>query len=654
VARLRREIRHHNRLYYEQDRPAIPDSAFDRLVAELRDLERAFPTLATADSPTRRVGGAPAAGFRPVAHLSPLLSLESVTGVEDVRAFDARVRGGGGDGTRGYVAEPKLDGLSIEVIYRRGELYQASTRGDGETGEEVTPNVRAIASVPARLRRGAASVPRVLAVRGEVLIELDDFRRLNAALAARGETGFATPRNAAAGSLRQRDPRVTASRPLRVFFYDTLHGGPAGGDGMTVRRRLAAWGLPVAPLGRRCRTLEEVAAYHDDLLRRRDALAFEIDGIVLKVNDLRARVRLGATGRHPRWALAWKFPPREDETIIRDIVVQVGRTGALTPVAHLDPVRLGGVVVTRATLHNRDEIRRKDLRVGDRVRVVRAGDVIPEIVARVPGRRRRRAPFRMPLRCPACGAPVIGEGPLDRCPNGLACPAQLAATLRHVGSRAAFDIAGLGPETAERLVAAGLVRSVADLFTLTTRDLTGIGLGPVAAANLIRGIGRSRGTTLARFLYGLGIPGVGGQTAQRLAERFGTLDAVRDASEAQLRNVAGLGPAGARAIAAFFRQPAARRLIARCRRGGVRIQPPPRVRPRGPLAGRAVVFTGRLQSMTRAEAEARARLGGAHIGSAVSRHTDLVVAGQRPGESLVRARALGLRTIGEPEFLEAL
>jgi DNA ligase (NAD+) len=651
---LRREIRQHDRLYYELDRPVISDAAYDRLFAELRQLERTYPSLATPGSPTTRVAGAPVTGFPPVRHLAPMLSLESVTDPAAVAAFDARMRRSTAGRWRGYLAEPKLDGLSVEVVYREGQLIRASTRGDGEVGEGVTANVQSMSAVPARLRSRSTPAPPLVAVRGEVMMRRDDFQRLNARLERRGQTPFANPRNAAAGSLRQLNPRTTASRRLDVFFYDILElqGGPRLTDATDVRRALSAWGLPTCPYARRCLAADDAIAYQRDMARRRDSLDFEVDGIVIKVTDLRAREQLGTTARHPRWALAFKFAQAAAESTIRDIVVQVGRTGVLTPVARLDPIPIGGVTVSRATLHNRDEIARKDLRIGDRVRVVRAGDVIPEILERVPrSRGRRAAPFRMPRRCPACRAPVVHEGPFDRCSNGLGCPAQLVRALTHLASREALDIRGLGISTAEALVEAGLVRSVADVFALHAETLTSRAhLGQVVSANLIAAIDRARHTTLSRFLYALGIPGIGAQTARLLADHFGTLEAVRAASERDCRAVPGLGPIAARDVWSFLRTPAVRRTIDACLRHGLRPASARPVRLRSPLAGKAVVFTGALTSMTRAQAETRARELGAQTSSAVGPHTDLVVAGARPGAKYARARQRGIRVIDERRF----
>ena len=596
--RLRADIRRHDYRYYVLDRPTIADAQYDRLFAELTRLEAAYPALVTADSPTQRVAGTPLAAFPAVRHLAPMLSLESVTDADAVRRFGERVRVEARAVSPAYLLEPKFDGLSLEVVYRNGVLVRASTRGDGTRGEGVTEQVRTIRSVPLRLHGAPRPAPRLLAVRGEAIMRVADFRALNERLARRQQPLFANPRNAAAGSIRQLDPRVTAGRRLDVFFYDILRveGGPRPTDGMNVLRTLAGWGLVTSPHARLATGLDEAFAFHREMERRRDRLPYEIDGIVLKLDDLGARARLRTTGRHPRWALAFKFTPREEETAIEDIVVQVGRTGVLTPVAVLRPVRIGGVTVGRATLHNRDEIVRKDLRIGDTVRVVRAGDVIPGVVERLPrpGARRGR-PFVMPRRCPECHAPTVRDGPFDRCPNGLACPAQLKRAIGHFGSRAALDIRGLGPETADALVSSGLVRSVVDLFSLGVGDFLKLErFGDVSAANLVRGIDRSRPTTLRRFLHGLGIPGVGAQTAGDLAAHFGSLGAIRAAGEAEIRKITGIGPVVARDVAAFFRRGVNRRVIDRCLDRGV-VLADARRRKGGPLAGQVVVFTGGLK-----------------------------------------------------------
>jgi len=648
---LREEIRRHDHLYYVLDRPAISDAAYDRLFRELTALEARHPELVTPDSPTERVAGALRPAFTEVRHVAPMLSLDSVTDPDAVRRFDERIRREV-RGPTAYTIEPKFDGLSLELVYERGRLTRASTRGDGVRGDGVTENVQTIRSVPLRLQTGRRPAPALLAVRGEAIMHAAAFARLNERLAREGNSVFANPRNAAAGSVRQLDPRITASRPLRVVCYDILavRGGRQPKTGHEALAALRDWGLAVADEARVCGSTEELLAYHRDLDARRDALGYDIDGVVIKLNDLAARARLGVTARHPRWALAFKFAPREEDTVIERILVQVGRTGVLTPVAALRPVSIGGVTVTRATLHNRDELARKDVRPGDRVRVIRAGDVIPDVVARVPSRGRRKPPFRMPARCPECRARIVRDGPFDRCPNGLACPAQRKGAIEHFGSRDALDIRGLGRETVDALVGAGLVGSVADLFTLTERDLVPLDrFADLSARNLVAAIDRARRPDLERFVYALGIPQVGVQTARDLVAHFGSLGRLRRADEAALQEVEGVGPSVASAVAGSFRRPENRRIIDQCLARGVTPKAPAAPR-KGPLVGQTVVFTGGLASMTRPEAEALVRSLGGRTSGSVSRKTDVVVAGAEAGSKRERARALGVRIASEREF----
>jgi len=651
--RLRREIRRHDRLYYDLDRPEIDNAGYDRLFQALKALEARHPALVTPDSPTRRVGGEVREAFTPVRHVAPLLSLDSVTDPEAVRRFDERMRRAA-RGAAAYTLEPTFDGLSLELVYERGRLARASTRGDGTRGEDVFANVKTIRSVPLVLATRARRAPALLAVRGEALMRADAFARLNDRLAREGAPTFANPRNAAAGSVRQLDSRVTATRPLDVVCYDILaiKGGPRLRTGHEALAALRDWGLAVPGDATIASSADAILAYHQAIGERRDALGYEIDGIVVKLDDLAARERLGATARHPRWALAVKFPPRERETVIERVIVQVGRTGVLTPVAVLRPVPIGGVTVTRATLHNREDMARKDVRPGDRVRVVRAGDVIPDVVARVPSRGRRKPAFRMPSRCPECGTRIVRDGPFDRCPNGLACPAQLKGAIEHFGSRAALDIRGLGRETVEALVASGLVRSVADLFALEHEPLVALDrFADLSARNLLAAIDRARRPELARFVYALGVPQVGTRTARDLAAHFGSLEKLRQAGEDALREVEGVGPAVAAAVAAFFRRVENRRIIDQCLRRGVSPRGVAVARRRtGPLAGKTVVFTGGLGSMTRPDAEALVRAQGGRTSGSVSRKTDLVVAGSEAGSKLEKARALGVKVVSEREF----
>ena len=655
VEHLRAAIRQHDYRYYVLDRPTISDAAYDRLFQELVRLEAAHPELVVPDSPTQRVPGAPLAKFPTVDHLAPMLSLESLMTPDDVRRFDERVRSILGQVPPRYIVEPKFDGVSIEVVYRRGVLVRASTRGDGEKGEGVTENIKTVRSVPLRLR--GDSWPRLLAVRGEAIMRIADFHALNERLQSRGDIPFANPRNAAAGSIRQLDPRVTATRRLDVFFYDILHieNGPRFVDDLGVLRALRAWGLRECPYVRSCASVDDVMRYHDLMAHRRDTLPYEIDGIVLKVADLAGRVRLHTTSRHPRWALAFKFAAREKQTTIENIVVQVGRTGVLTPVAVLRPVQISGVTVSRATLHNREEIARKDLRVGDVVRVVRAGDVIPDIVERatMPGSRRHRR-FAFPKRCPVCRTLVVPDGPYVKCPNGLACPAQLKSSIRHFASREAMDIRGLGPETVDALVDEGFVHSVADLFALREADLLNIeGFGRTSATNLLSAIERSKRVPLWRLIHALGIPGVGSQTARDLADQCGSLERLQSADKRALTAVHGIGPVLAADIVRFFRRAVNRRVIAMCRRRGVQVIAKP-LKTRGPLRGKTVVFTGGLQSMTREDAEERARAEGARTSRSLAAHADLVVAGTEPGAKYAKARALGVPIIDERRFRQLI
>jgi DNA ligase (NAD+) len=656
IERLRREIRRHDYLYYVLDRPAISDAEYDRLFAELERVEKAFPDLVTPDSPTKRVSGEPLATFPEVRHVAPMLSLESVRDPEEVRAFCERARQALGGRTPLFVGEPKFDGLSIECVYENGSCIRAATRGDGERGEDVTANLRTIRSVPLRLRRTHLKAPRLLSARGEAILPVRAFRRLNTDLEKAGKPPFANPRNAAAGSVRQLDPRVTAGRPLEVYFYDVLalQGGPGLATHGEELRALSQWGLKVSPLNRRLDSYEAILSYHRDMERRRPSLPFEIDGVVVKIDDLRSRERFKTTARHPRWAIAFKFAAREQVTVIEDIIVQVGRTGVLTPVAILAPVEIGGVTVRRATLHNREEIARKDLRIGDAVRVARAGDVIPEIVERRPRRAGRKTrPFVMPSRCPECGTPTVREGPFDRCPNRLGCPAQLRGALRHFASRRALDIPGLGQRTVELLVEHRLVRNVADLFILKESDLARLeGFGEVSARKLVRSIEAAKRTELWRFLNALGIPGVGERTARDLAAHFGSLEAIRSADEHDLLQVKGVGAAAARAILDFFRRPENRRVVDLCLRRGLRYAPAASENAAaGPLRGKTVVFTGTLDSLSREEAEALVeRLGGRAV-SSVGRDTEFLVVGKAPGSKLEKARALGIPTLSEKQFL---
>jgi DNA ligase (NAD+) len=651
---LRAQIRHHDYLYFVKDRPEISDQAYDALFAELKGLEAAFPDLATPDSPTRRVGGAVFDRFPSVPHAAPMLSLDSDRDEAALRRFDERLRKAlGGEAVR-YALEPKLDGASIELVYQDGVLVQASTRGDGVNGEGVTDNVRTIASVPLRL--AGKPWPPFVSLRGEVIMRVSRFEELNERLLAQGQEPFANPRNAAAGALRQLDPTITAERPLEVIAYDALAvRGGAFGTHAEIMETLQSWGFQVPDDRTTASTADEIVAYHASMVARRDDLDVEIDGVVIKLDDLAARERLGTTSRHPRWAFAFKFPPRKEVTRILKIVASVGRTGIVTPVAMLRPIELGGVTIGRATLHNREEVARKDVREGDLVRVQRAGDVIPQVIERVeePGRE-RGAPFTMPGACPSCGTALIERGPFTVCPNGFGCPAQLVGRIVHFASREALDIQGLGDESARLFVEQGLVRSLDEIFDLRQDQLMALeGFAQKSADNLVAAIQAAASVDVARFLYGLGIPEVGVAVARALAAHFGTLTALRTASDADLMTVEGVGPKMAEQIAGFFRD---RRNAAGIDRLLTKVElREGKARPAGgPLLGRKFVFTGGLTGLSRPDAEALVASLGAKIATSVSKKTDYVVAGDEAGTKLAKAEQLGLTILDEKEFLALL
>ena len=655
VEALRARIRRHDEYYYQRNRPVISDAAYDRLVLELRRLEAAHPELVTPDSPTQRVAGRAAGPFASVRHAAPMLSLEATRDNETIEAFVTRVAKAAG-GASDLILEPKLDGLSVEVVYRSGRLSSAATRGDGTTGEDVTANVRTIDSVPPTLRGTRGAAPAMVSIRGEMLMSRSAFARMNRALVVRGEEPFANPRNAAAGSLRQLDPRVTASRPLRFVAYEVL--AARGVTFTTDAQVLAAfrrWGLAIPEHVERQRAVEAIARYHRRLEGRREQMDYEIDGIVLKTNALDARARLGATGHHPRWAMAWKFEPRSETTMVEDIVFQVGRTGVLTPVALLRPVDVSGVTVSRATLHNLTELSRRDVQVGDRVRIHRAGDVIPEIVERRRGARRKKA--RIPAKCPACKARLSRQGPFLRCDNRWECPAQLVGALRNLARDEAFSIAGLGEEVARRLVRSGMVRRIPDLFTLTAADIRRLpGFAAKSSAKLANEVARARRVDLPHFLVGLGLPGVGRAMARGLADAFGSLAALRAASVAQLDAVRDVGAVEAATIHAALNDRRIRALIDGFVRAGVQVRasreaPTHRA---GALAGRRIAFTGVLPTLSRAEASRLAEEGGARVTESVSAALDYLVAGSEPGSKADKARRAGVAIIDERRFLRLL
>jgi DNA ligase (NAD+) len=655
ILALREAVEYHDDLYYVKNRPAISDEAYDKLFRRLQDLEAAFPGFSSASSPTQRIGGKAASGLKPVVHSAPLLSLNSVYDVSEVDDFDSLVRRETGAVRPFYTAEPKFDGLSVELVYTQGTFTQGSTRGDGQTGEDISRNIRTIKAVPLRLRGGG--VPSFLAVRGEVFMHKSDFQRLNKRRIENGEEPFANPRNAAAGSVRQLDPSRVAEVPLDIMFYDVLAiRGQTLASQWDILRRLPEWGLKTDGHCRKCASLDDVKRFHSEMAGARDALSYEIDGIVVKLDDLRLRSKLGMRQRSPRWALAWKFPPKKEVTVLRDIVVQVGRTGILTPVALLDPVNVGGVTVSRATLHNEDEVHRKDIRVGDKVRIARAGDVIPEVVERILERRRRRAhPFAMPRRCPSCGTPVVREGAFVVCPNSLACRSQLIGRVIHYASRGAMDIDGLGENTVKELVDRRMIRSVADLYRLTADEFKRIeGFADKSAGQMFEAVERSKRARLDRFIYALGIPGVGEHVAQALARAFRSLTALERAEVEDFMKVEGIGPSTARSLRDFFREKENRAVLARLIAAGVEIEKAPAETGQRPLQGKTFVFTGELERFTREEAERRVSDLGGRASSSVSRKTDYVVVGRNPGSKLREAQKLKVKTLDEKGFMNLL
>lgn len=666
IAKLRTEIRHHDYLYYVEDRPELSDEAYDKLYRELVALEEEFPGLVSQDSPTQRVAGTPVDGFPTVEHAAPMLSLESDQNEATLRRFDERLRKGlGSDFPVEYVLEPKLDGLSVELVYQDGTLLQASTRGDGRKGEGITANVRTITSVPLRLREGRRPIPKLLAVRGEIIMTSQAFDKLNERLLAEGKEPFANPRNAAAGSVRQLDPQITASRPVQLYAYDVLAGGEGLDTQWDVLASLRDWGLKVNERICKAKTLDEILAYHAGTEAQRDDLGYEIDGIVIKLNDLEARETLGWTSRHPRWAFAYKFPPRKEVTRILSILPSVGRTGVVTPVAIMLPVEIGGVTVARATLHNREEVARKDVREGDRVRVQRAGDVIPQVIERIDEPDRERGPeWRMPTVCPSCGTPLTERGPFTVCPNSFECPAQLAGRIVHFASRDALDIEGLGDETSKLFVAEGLVRQLPDLFDLQAERLMELeGFARKSATNLVNALKKASHVELARFLYGLGIPEVGVAVARDLARHFGTFAGLRGADEAALQEVSGVGPRMAEQITTFFREPHNAEVLDALitKVNLIETDPAGPAKPSDPgaasvlpLAGQKWVFTGGLTRLTRREAQEKIESLGARATGSVSKSTDVVVIGEDAGSKADDARKLGIRTMNEEELLAFL
>jgi DNA ligase (NAD+) len=655
IDELREAIHRHNYLYYVESRPEISDAEYDRLWKELVALEQAHPELVTPDSPTQGPGGRRAEAFAPVEHLVAMLSLDNATSPDDLREFETRIRRALPQAIFDFVCEPKVDGLGVALLYERGRFTRGATRGDGRIGEDITQNLRTIKTIPQTLH-GPLKDAKRLEVRGEVYMPREAFAKLNAALEEAGEATFANPRNAAAGAVRQKDPKITATRPLDIFLYHVSVLEPPRFDSHWERLdALKKSGFPVNPRSRRCRDIDAVIAYCQRLEAERDELDYEADGAVVKVNDLEQQRRLGATAHHPRWAIAYKFAARQATTRVLGITINVGKTGALTPTAQLEPVELAGVTVSNVSLHNEDEVRKKDVRVGDTVLIERAGDVIPYLVQVVAAKRPRDAkPFRMPTHCPACGGATFrpeGEA-IWRCTNS-ACPAQLKERLFHFGSRRAMDIEHLGEMVIGQLVDREMVKDFADLYGLTVEDLAGLErLAKKSAQNLYDAIQGSKTRGLSRLLNGLGIRMVGERASQLLAARFGTMEKLEAASEDEINEIYGIGPEIAQSVARFFAEPRNRKIIERLRKAGVVMREQGATEGPRPLDGKIIVLTGGLSRLSRDDAkDLILRLGGRVSGS-VSKKTDFVVVGEDPGSKADDAKRLGVKTLDEAAFLK--
>ena len=638
---LRKKIAHHEHLYYVLDAPEITDAEYDKLMRELQALEEAHPELITDNSPTQRVGGKPREGFVKVAHSSPMLSLDNALNEAELRDFDGRVRGLLGGEEFQYVAELKLDGLSLAVRYRDGKFGQAVTRGDGAIGEDVTENAKTIRSIPFRAR--------VDEVRGEVVFNRKSFDKLNEDRAAQGLAVFANPRNAAAGSLRVLDPTITASRRLDYFSYYLVPAPPTQHETL---EQLQEMRFKVNPNWRRCKGIEELVAFCKEWEEKRDGLPYEIDGVVAKVDAVAQQQRLGWRHKAPRWAIAFKFPARQEETVVEDIGVSVGRTGTLTPGAFFRPVNVGGVMVSKATLHNEDEVERVGVQIGDTVLVERAGDVIPHVV-RVVKQGEHRRPFRMPRTCPVCGGEIVrAEGEAaSRCIN-ISCPAKLKETILHWAARGVMNIDGMGEALVDQLVDKGLVKNVADLYALKLDDLMGLErMGKKSAEKVLANIDASRKAPLPRILNGLGIPFVGERTGQFLAEEFGDLDKIASADEDELQKAEEVGPKVSRSIHQFFEEKHNHALIEKLRAAGFSFTHAVKKREGGPLAGKTLVLTGTLPNLARDEAKLRIEAAGGKVAGSVSKKTNYVVAGEEAGSKLDKARELGVEVIDEARLL---
>jgi DNA ligase (NAD+) len=644
---LRAQIDFHNYRYHVLDEPEISDAGYDKLMRELQALEEKHPELITPDSPTQRVGAPPSELFAPVQHSAPLLSLDNAFSLEELDAWYTRAqRNLDHDPT--FVCEPKIDGLSVVVVYENGRFIRGATRGDGYAGEDVTANIRTIRAVPAKLR--ADDPPSWLEVRGEVFLRLEDFEKVNEELGEAGKPLFANPRNSAAGTLRQKDPKATASRPLSIAFHGLVKcDGVRIGSHSQALERLKEWGLRVHPEATKAKTMDDAKAYIASLEERRHSLDHEIDGAVVKVDDYSDQFDLGATSKAPRWAIAFKFPPEEVTTVLNDIQPSIGRTGVITPFAVLEPVHVGGVTVSQATLHNPDEIARKDVRIGDTVVVRRAGDVIPEVVAPIPSKRTgKEKKFKMPKRCPACGTALVRpEGVVaTRCPN-FACPAQVLGRIAHFAGRGAMDIEHLGGKTAQGLIDKGYVKDFGDVFSLTEEQIAELPLfKDKSITNLLEAIEAAKSRPIDRLLNGLGILGLGNTGGRALADAFGSIDAIAAASAEEIASIEGIGPIVAGSVREYFDRPETKELIEKLRAAGVKFEEK-RKKITGPLVGKTFVITGTLDGWSREEAKELIEARGGKVTSGVSKKTDYLVSGESPGSKLDKANELGVEVLDE-------